>query len=449
VEKIIIIGGGIAGTAAAISARRTNGNVQIQVIDHERYMQYSRCGLPYLVSGEVKEWTELIQQDEDLLRKRLGIELYLSTSVKKVDTSNNRLIAVDLTGKERMLDYSKLVFATGAIPIRPTVKGINLENIFEMRKIDDALKLMDLVKRRKRAVVVGGGLVSVETAEAITKKGGKVTIIFEEDEILSLIFDDYIGRMIRNKLEENGIEVVSSSKIEQFYGINRVEAVKADGAIFPCDFVILATGVKPNTELAREARIRLGKHDGIIVNKRMKTEADNIYAAGDCVEINDFITNQSIPFQLATTAYREGEVAGENVSGGNRSIQDMVSNVCVKIFDIELASVGITCRDAVKNRIDVLQSNVETEDKIRYFPTKKKLWTSLLFNKKDNRLIGAQFAGEKAAVWGDFAALAVLKMMDIDELADFNTSYSPAVENFWTGITTAARRLRSSRENIS
>ncbi|MGQ9781723.1 MAG: FAD-dependent oxidoreductase [Nitrososphaeria archaeon] len=447
-EKIVIIGGGIAGTTAAISARKNNGNAQIQLIDQEKYVQYSRCGLPYLISEEVKEWNELIQQDEDVLKNKFRIQLRLSTLVKKVDVSNNRLIVADPRGSEMILDYTRLIFATGSIPIRPMVKGINLENIFEMRRIEDALNIIDSVKRKRKAVIIGGGLVSVETAEAITKAGGEVTMIFCEDELLSLIFDEYIGRMIRNKLEEKGVEVLPSSRIEQFYGINKVEAVKADGRIFPCDFVILATGVKPNTDLAREAGIPLGKYEGIIVDKRMETKVDKVYAAGDCVEINNFITNESIPIQLATTAYREGEVAGENASGGNRRIQNMISNVCAKIFDVELASVGITYRDAIKNRIDVSRSIVETEDKIEYFPTKKKLWTSLLFDAKDNRLIGAQFAGEKAATWGNFAALAILKEMNIDELADFNTSYSPVVENFWTGITTAARKLRSQQRNV-
>ena len=237
----------------------------------------------------------------------------------------------------------------------------------------------------------------------------------------------------------------SSSKIEQFYCMKRVEAVKADEQIVPCDYLILATGVKPNTSLAKDAGILVGKYEGIIVNDKMETRIGDIYAAGDYVKIRNFITGENVSIQLATTAYREGEVAGENAAGENRRIPKMISNVCAKVFDLEPASVGLTLQDTRRNGIEAYQSFAENMDKVEYFPGGKKIWISLLFNKQ-NKLIGAQFAGERAATWGNFAALAVIEGLNVEELANFDTSYSPSVENFWTGITTAARNLIKMRK---
>jgi len=315
-----------------------------------------------------------------------------------------------------------------------------------MRRLNDALKVKEIAEKGKKIVIAGGGLVSVETAEALTKKGVRVTMVFLEDEVLSMVFDEDIGKMVRKKLEGNGTEIISSSKIEQFYGIRRIEAVKADGQILPCDYLILATGVKPNTQLAKDAGIPVGKYEGIIVNDKMETRIEGIYAAGDCVETRNFITGENVPIQLATTAYREGEVAGENAAGGNRRIPKMISNVCAKVFGLEVASIGLTVQDARRNGIEVYQSFVENIDKVEYFPGGKKTCTSLLFNEQNGKLIGAQFAGERAATWGNFAALAIIKGLNAEELANFDISYSPSVENFWTGITTAARKLIKMKE---
>jgi len=446
VEKIIVVGGGVAGINAAIAARKENENIKITVIDQEEYPQYSRCGLPYLISEEIGDWKKFVKYDTKILRDIFKLDPNLSTSVKKIDLPKRRILVVDSIGNERILEYAKLILATGAIPIKPAVKGINLTNIFEMRTLNDALKVKEIAKKGKKIIIAGGGLVSVETAEALTKKGVKVIMVFLEDEILSMVFDGDIGQMVRKKLEEHGVEIISSSKIEQFYGMKRIEAVKADGQILPCDYLILATGVKPNTQLVKDAGIPIGKYGGIIVNDQMETRIEDIYAAGDCVEIRNFITGENVPIQLATTAYREGEIAGENAAGGNRRMPKIINNVCAKVFDLELASVGLTIQDTRRNGIEVYQSFVENIDKVEYFPEGKKTWTSLLFNKKNSNLIGAQFAGERAATWGNFAALAIIEGLNAEELANFNTSYSPSVENFWTGITTAARKLIKMKE---
>jgi len=441
VEKIIVIGGGVAGINAAIAARKESENIKITVIDQEEYPQYSRCGLPYLISEEIGDWKKLIKYDANFLRDKFKLDINLSTSVKKIDLQKRRIFTVDSIGKERILEYTKLIIATGAIPIKPAIRGMNLSNIFEMRTLNDALKVKEIAKKGRKIIIAGGGLVSVETAEALTKKGVKVTMVFLEDEVLSMVFDRDIGQIVRKKMEEHGVEIISSSKIEEFYGMKRIEAVKADGQILPCDYLILATGVKPNTQFLNGTGIPIGKYDGIIVNDKMETRIEGVYAAGDCVEIRNFITGENVPIQLATTAYRQGEIAGGNAAGGNRRMPKTINNVCAKVFGLEVASVGLSVHDTRRNGIEAYQSFVENIDKVEYFPGGKRTWTSLLFNKQNSNLIGAQFAGGSAATWGNFAALAIIERLSVEELANFETSYSPSVENFWVGITTATRKL--------
>jgi len=439
-EKIVVVGGGIAGTTAAITAKKKASEVPVSLITEEKYAAYSRCGLTYLISGEVRRWESLLRYNGVLNQTK--IDLKLLTCVKKIDIPNKRVILSKPNEYYKTLEYTKLILATGATAIKPAIAGINLKNVFEMRNLDDALQIKEIVRNKKKAVVAGGGLVCVETAEALMRVGVKVTIVSPQKEILDMVFDEKIGKLVRRKLKEHKVEIIDASKVERIYGTSKVEAVKVDGRILSCDMLIMALGVRPNSSLALEAGIPTGKYDGIVVNDRMETKIRDIYAAGDCAETYNFITNEYMPVQLATVAYREGEVAGENSVGGDKKLRKVITNSCIKIFGLELAAIGITLKEADRTGIKTYDVFIESNNKIDYFPRKKSIWTHLIFDKRTDRLIGAQLAGEKASVWGNFAALAILEGLKVDDLADFINSYSPSVENFWAGIVAAARKIR-------
>ncbi|MEM3403552.1 MAG: FAD-dependent oxidoreductase [Nitrososphaeria archaeon] len=441
-EKIVVVGGGIAGTIAAMTAKKESSKTPVSLITEERYAAYSRCGLPYLISGEVKRWEHLLIYNEETLRNQTMIDLKLSTYVKKIDTSNRRIIISELNEYSKTLEYTKLIIATGATAIKPSIVGINLKNVFEIRNLNDSLKIKEAAQSKGKAIIVGGGLVCLETAEALRRTGVKVTIVSQEKEILSMVFDEEIGKLVRRRLEEHKVEVIEASKLEYIYGTRKVEAVKVNGRILPCSILVMALGVKPNSSLALEAGIPTGKYGGIIVNDKMETKIQDIYAAGDCTEIYNFITNEYMPIQLATIAHREGEIAGGNSVGGNKGIGKVVSNSCTKIFGLELATVGITLKEADRMGIKAYDIFIKSSNKIDYFPRKKSVWTYLIFDSKTNRLIGAQLAGERASTWGNFAALAILQGLNVDDLANFSNSYSPSVENFWAGLVVAAKKVR-------
>jgi len=435
-ERVVVVGGGIAGVTAALSARDQNKKIEILLIEKEKYAGYSRGELPYIISEKydrVTSRTEVLKQNE--------VRTYLSSFVKKIDVPNKKITFLASDMHERILDFTKLVIATGAIPVKLNVRGCNLNNIYELRTIDDAIKIKGNIVKKSKVVIVGGGLVAIETAEALLKRGCKIVMVFPEKEILYKVFDENFGKMLREKMEKKGIEIIPSNQVKAFYGKGKVEATEVDEGIIPCDFAILTLGVVPNTVLAREAGILLGKYNGIIVDERMKASAEDVYSAGDCVEHVDFVTKKRTPIQVAALAYQGGEVAGRNAAGGSEKIEKTISNICAKIFGYEIASVGITFRETKNFRKEVLSSYTVLGGN-GYYRSREKTHVNLIFDGESRRLIGAQVIGRRAATWGNFLALAVIKEVNVEEMAYFCNSYSPSVEEVVAAVIVAAKRAR-------
>jgi NADH oxidase (H2O2-forming) len=437
-ERIIVVGGGIAGISAALGARKQNEKIEIIIIEKEKYIGYFRGKLPYIISGDIS-YDKVIPRTDFLKEKRINI--FLSSIVKRIDLNGKKLTFIDSEKHERTIDFSKIIFATGSTPLKLNVKGCNLDRIYELRTIEDAIKISKEVARNMKVVIVGGGLVAVETAESLLKRGCKIVMVFPEPEILYKVFDDNIGKIFREKMEKRGIEVIHKNRIKAFYGMKSVEAVDTEKGIIPCDLAILALGSKPNTVLAKETGIPLGKYDGIIVDERMETGKAGVYAAGDCAEYTNFVTREKTPIHLAALAFQSGEVAGRNAAGGSEKMGKIIDNISAKIFGTEIVSVGITLREAKNFRIKILSSlSVLEEDDC--CKSREKTYINLIFDSESKKLIGAQMIGKGSIAWSNFLALSVIREVSVEEIAYFCYSYSPKVSQNMAAVMTAVKRVK-------
>jgi len=445
-KKIVIIGCGTAGTMAAIQARKINRNAKIWIVSKEKYPEYSRCGLPYVVSGVIKDINSLIIHPIDFYEKTLKVNLMLNTEALKIDTSSKTVAIKNLTtSKEDELEYDSLILATGAKPVELPIKGINnKKGVFSIRTINDVESLLFHLKNisSKLIVIVGAGLIGMEMAEALSLKGYKVLIVEILPEILSAMLDQDMAAIVHKKAEENGIKILTNTTLDEVIGDEKVRAVMIKGEKISTETIIVAARVKPEVELAKEAGISIGEFGGIKVNEYLQTSIENIYAAGDCIETFDLASGRSFPIQLATTAARQGIIAGTNAAGGLRKYSGSTGVTTTKLFGLEIGTAGINSYLAKKLGIEVTSTRTTALTKPHYYPGAKSITTKLIADVEKKRIIGVQLIGEEgASLRANLAALVIKANIELSELELLETCYAPPVSPVWDPLSIAAQAL--------
>jgi NADH oxidase (H2O2-forming) len=444
-RKIVIIGCSTAGTMAAIQARKTDRNAEIWIISREKYPEYSLCGLPYVVSGIIKDFKSLIVHPIDFYEKTLRVNLMLNTEALSINTSEKSVLVKDLiTGEEKKLKYDSLVLATGAKPASLPIKGIYKQGVFSIRTISDVESLLLHLKNlsSKLIVIVGAGLIGMEMAESLSIKGYEVLIVEILQEILPAMLDPDMASIVHKKAEEKGIKILTGTSLEEIIGDEKVEAVMIKGKKIPTETVIVAARVNPEVELAKKAGISIGEMGGIKVNEYLQTSIENIYAAGDCIETFDLISKKSFPIQLATTAARQGIIAGANAAGDLKKYPGSTGVATTKLFGLEIATAGITSSLATKLGIKSTSIRTTALTKAHYYPEAKPITTKLIADIKSKRIIGAQFIGEEgASLRANLVALAIRANIELSELELLETCYAPPVSPLWDPLSIAAQAL--------
>jgi NADPH-dependent 2,4-dienoyl-CoA reductase/sulfur reductase-like enzyme len=445
VRRIVIIGCGVSGTTAAFYARKTDRSSEITIIGSEKLPEYSRCGLPYAFSGIVPNLRSLIGYDEDFYEHTNRIHLRLGVTAAKILVDNH---IVELEGNGRLGDrisYDDLILTTGASPTTLSIPGSNLKGVFTIRTMDDVERLADYLKqsKAKKVAIIGAGLTGSEMAEALLLRGVSVIQAEIVPEILPIILDPDMASIVREKGEEHGVEYHLQSTLEEILGGGgRVAGVRISGVTYEADAVVVAVRVKPNTELARNAGILLGESGGIRTDERMATSAKNVFAAGDCIETFDRITRRHVFFQLATTAVRQSMVAGINAAGGDARYPGSTGVTTVKLFGLEVATVGPTTTIMEKLGIPLTSVRIAGSTRLSYYPGGKELTVKLLANASNGKLIGAQLVGEEGATLrANFASMAAHLGMTVQEFAEIETCYSPPLAPVWDPVTIAAQAL--------
>ncbi len=440
---ILIIGGSDAGISAALRARELDPASEVTIVVADRYPNFSICGLPFYLSGEVDDWHTLAHRTVSDI-ENAGVRLLLEHSVSSIDPIAKLLSLSNREGTTQNLMYDRLIIGTGAESIRPPVDGINLPGVFLLRWMDEAFAMQQYINERqpRSAIIVGGGYIGMEMADALTYRGIDVTVVEFFDTVLTTV-DPEFGGKVRTELEAHGVRIAT--------GIAVTGVVQSEGKLIISgsnnysavgDMVLVAVGARPNSKLARSAGVEIGLKGAIKVDHFMRTNVPDIFAAGDCVETWHRLLNSYTYMPLGTTAHKQGRVAGENAVGGNRKFQGSLGTQAVKIFDLVAARTGLRDSEAVAAGFDPFTVEFETWDHKAYYPGAEKLYIRLTGNRTGKELLGAQMLGHKRSEVSkriDVFASAIYNRMRIDELNDLDLSYTPPLSSPWDPIQMSAQ----------
>jgi NADH oxidase (H2O2-forming) len=419
-HNLVIIGGGGAGLTAALKARKMNLEADITLITNETF-SYSPCALPFVIGGEI-EGLDKISRNIIKVCEKSEINCILDTVIS-ID-AENKLVK---TQKGKEFPYTSLIIATGGIPFKPPIPGVDLDGVYTLQRIDDAERLMRVLENAKRAVVIGGGAVGLEMAAAFIRRGLEVTLIERCEHVLERSLDPDFSAIVENELGEKGVNLILSSNVLEIHGKEHVEGVKLDDRTIPVDIVLVGVGVKPDIELAKKAGIET-VDGGIKTDGMMQTNFNDVYAAGDCVDSRSMVTGKLMLSQLGTTASRHGMIAGMNAVGGYATFEGVLNSMVLKIFDLEIGRTGLTIKDAEDNEIDVVIGKVKGTTKSSYFPGTKEIDVKLIFDSLNRKLIGAQIASEEEVAGKiDLLAFAIVHNATIMDLMKLKYCYTPPV----------------------
>jgi NADPH-dependent 2,4-dienoyl-CoA reductase/sulfur reductase-like enzyme len=445
--RIIVIGGVAAGPKAAAKAHRVDPDLEIIIYQDEAEVSYSACGLPYVISGVINDERKIvIRQPEDFAKE--GIKVFTRYRVISIDKDKQQITVRNLQNNtDAVVDYDRLILATGAGPIFPNLEGITLEGVLTLRNISDLGRFKPLLNtlQPKKAVIIGAGYIGLELAESFHELNIKTTIIEKAVRILPR-FDPEMAQPVHEHLLENHIELVLGDGLAKLHGENgRVIAIETEsGKMIPADLVVIAIGVKPNVELANAAGIELGKTGAIAVDSRMETRTPGIFAAGDCCETVNRITGAPVWMPLGDIANLQGRVAGENVAGGNAHFPGVFGTAIFKTFKLMVAITGLSEQAALESGFEPVSIVMTGTDRARYYPGRQEFSLKLIANRKDGRLLGAQAVGHgNVDKMIDIAATALLGKLRCADLENADLAYSPPFSPVLSTIIVAAGILKS------
>ena len=444
-ERLVVIGGDAAGMSAASQARRRRTPTVLEIVAFERgrFTSYSACGIPYFVGDVVPEVDTLIVRSPEEHRRR-GIDVRLRTEVSAIDLDTRTLAVHDLeSGTEYHEPFDQLVIATGAEPVRPALPGADVAGIHGVQVLDDGVAIRTEIDETKprRGVVVGGGYIGLEMAEAMLSRGMDVTLVEGESHPMSTLDPD-IASLVTEALIERGIKVMTDEKVTGFEDRHgNVAAVVTENSVIAADIVLLGLGVQPNVTLAESAGITIGPSGGIAVNRRMQTEHEGVWAAGDCAEKFHRIARAPVSIALGTHANKEGRVAGINIGGGYATFPGVVGTAVTKVCDLEIARTGLNETEATAAGTEWLTATVDSTTRAGYFPGAEPIKVKVVVEKRSGRLLGAQIVGrEDAAKRIDVLSAALWNEMLVHEIQHLDLAYAPPFAPVWDPVLIAARK---------
>ncbi|MFD3315169.1 FAD-dependent oxidoreductase [Streptomyces sp. NPDC058694] len=446
-ERLVVVGGDAAGMSAASQARRLKGPDELEIVAFERghFTSYSACGIPYWVGGDVTDRDQLIARSPQEHRAR-GIDLRMRTEVTELDVEGGRVRSLDLeSGAEAWTSYDKLVLATGAHPMRPSLPGIDAPGVHGVQTLDDGQALLDTLARTagRRAVVIGAGYIGVEMAEALINRGYEVTVVNRGQEPMSTLDPD-MGRLVHEAMEGLGITMVNDTEVTKILTgqDGRVRAVATEDVEYPADVVVLGIGVRPETALAEAAGLPLGDHKGLLTDLAMRVRGhENIWAGGDCVEVLDLVSGRERHIALGTHANKHGQVIGANVGGGYATFPGVVGTAVSKVCDLEIARTGLREKDARRAGLQFETVTIESTSRAGYYPGADPMTVKMLAERRTGRLLGVQIVGQEgAAKRVDIAAVALTACMTVEQMTALDLGYAPPFSPVWDPILVAARK---------
>ena len=434
--NIVIIGGGASGLTTASNIRKFDDNSQIIVFTTQKHVAYSPCAIPYVIGGHIDSFNDIIMhRPEEYMRK--NIRILTETTVTEIDKDQSEVVYEDKNGNKQIMKYDKLVIATGGKPLIPPIPGKDLEGVFKVRTVEDGLAIQTYANKSKRVVLVGGGAIGLELGSELANKGLEVTIAEMVPQLFPRSFDKEMSDKFQQHLQSNKIEILTGAAVESINGEDKVESVTIDGVERPADMVILSTGVRPQTELAESIGCKMGKF-AIEVDDHMETSVENVYAAGDCVQVTNAITGEITLSPLGTTAVRQGIILAKHLTGHDIEFQPVLNSTVSQIGKMEMGAIGITEQEAIQHGIDVVVSRVDSLSRARYYPGSEPLFIKLIA-KTDGTIIGCQMFGQEAVSERVDTMTAIMSQkLKCEDVVSMEFSYAPPLSTVVDPIAQAA-----------
>ncbi len=433
--RIVIIGGVAAGPKTAARARRLDPGADITIIERDKYISYAGCGMPFYLAGSVREFGQLfttaygVTRDENYFRREKGVRVLTGHEALEIDRKKKEVIGKNLnTGEEFIIPYEKLVIATGSSPLIPPIEGIGLKGVFRLNHPEDARGIKESIENASEAVIIGAGLIGMEAADALREKNVFATVVELKDQILPGVLDSDLAAVLAARLEDQGLEFRLGQKVLKIEGDEKgnVTGVVTDRERLDAGMVIVAVGVRPNVELARKSGLAIGVTGAIEVDRHLQTSDPDIYAVGDCVENLHLVSGKKVYIPLASTANRQGRVAGDNVTGRRSVFKGVLGTAVLQVLNWNVGRTGLGQQQAEDLGYKVVTAVNSSHDRTHYHPAHGLVLMKMIVEEDSRKILGAQAIGPGDVVKRiDVTATAINFGATVDDLADVDLGYAP------------------------
>ena len=441
--RMVVVGGDAAGMSAATQARKRRPSQELEIVAFERgrHASYSACGLPYYAGDVVKDWRDLVARTPEEFASQ-DIEVRTRHEVEAVDLEAGRVRVRDLdAGRTHEEAWDVLVVATGSEPLRPPIPGIDLPGVYGLSVLQDGIELRRAVDAGPdRAVIVGGGYIGLEAAEALVRRGIPTALVEAAPQVMNRIDPD-MGELVSQAVRDIGVELHLEEKVEAIEGGDRVRAVRTATRTLEADLVVLGLGTQPAVGLAEASGIQLGPSGAIAVNPRMHTPHEGVWAAGDCAESRHLVSGKPVSYHLGTIANKQGRVCGINIGGGYATFPGVLGTAVSKVCEVEVARTGVSEAELGELGLEWERASVDSTTTAGYLPGAAPIRIKVLAERRSGRLLGAQIVGkEGAAKRIDVFATAIWNGMAVDEMVNLDLSYAPPFSPVWDPVLIAVRK---------
>ena len=441
-KKIIIIGGVAAGMSAAAKAKRLNPELEIVVYEKTDIVSWGACGLPYYVGDFYQDANIMIAREPEQFAKD-GIVVKSLHEVIDIDITKKEVLVLNKKTGEKFYDsYDEVIVTTGASAIRPNIKNIDSENIFNLKDFRDGIELKKamLKEENRKVIIIGAGYIGLEAGEAARHLNKEVKIIQLSSRVLPGSFDKEITDLMEEELNNTeNLDLHLEESVEEFIAKDgKVVGVKTNKGEYPADIVIVAIGVKPNTEFLKDKGFNMLRNGALIIDSKGRTNVEGVYAAGDCASVYHKVRKENVYIPLATTANKIGRIVGENLAGKNTPFAGTLGSAAIKVLDVEAGRTGITENEAIKMGINYKTVFVKDKNQTNYYPGREDIFVKLIYNADTRVLLGAQIAGKKGAVLRvDSLATAIYSELTVDEIGMMDFCYAPPFARTWDVMNVA------------
>jgi len=441
--RFVVIGGDAAGMSAASRAKRHQPDMDVIVLEKTGDVSYSACGMPYAIGDPQRQMDGLIVRAADVFRKKQGIDLLTNHTVQTIDPENRSVKGTTLSGDSFVFHYDKLLIATGASAIIPDLPGTGLPGVMALKSLEEGRRIKNYIseKKVKKTVIIGMGYIALEMCEALRGLGIAVDMIKPRPTFLPWMHPE-LSIVVREEIEKNGVGVITGHALRRIEKRNDGLTIVGEDGEYPTDMVLVAVGVTPNNMLAETAGIELSVGNAIAVDKKLRTSENDIFAAGDCADAFDVVTNQKTWIPLALRANRAGWAVADNVCGKDRALPGIAGTAVFKVFNLEVARTGLNLKSSTAAGFSPVEVMITSRSRAHGHPGSSPIFVQMVGDQKSGRLLGVQMVGQDGVAHRINApAVALHAGLTVDEFSQSDLAYAPPFGPTWDPVLTAANQL--------